>query len=61
MGFRFLIIVSRYDGQAGAAGITLEENSPAVEAELASKLYPELKKRGVPSYAFPRLVRFIEK
>ncbi|KAJ5974404.1 hypothetical protein N7481_011614 [Penicillium waksmanii] len=50
-----------YDGQAGAAGITLEEHSPAFEAELASKLYPELKKRGVPSYAFPRLVRFIEK
>ncbi|KAJ5179318.1 hypothetical protein N7492_002528 [Penicillium capsulatum] len=53
--------LSGYDGQAGAAGITLEEQSPAFESELASKLYRELKRRGVPSYAFPRLVRFTEK
>lgn len=48
-----------YDGQAGAAGITLE--SPAVENELMSTLYDELKKKGVPSYALPRLVRLTEK
>lgn len=51
----------RYDGQAGGAGITLEDHSPSFQAEFASKLYPELKSKGVPSYAFPRFVRFIEK
>ncbi|KAE8349163.1 hypothetical protein BDV28DRAFT_141764 [Aspergillus coremiiformis] len=50
-----------YDGKAGAAGITLEEPSAAAEAELMSNLYRELKKKGVPSYALPRLVRIIEK
>ncbi|KAF5863165.1 hypothetical protein ETB97_010510 [Aspergillus alliaceus] len=50
-----------YDGQAGAAGITLEESSAAVEAEFMSNLYRELKKKGVPSYALPRLVRITEK
>ncbi|KAJ5758698.1 hypothetical protein N7520_005854 [Penicillium odoratum] len=50
-----------YDGQAGAAGITLEDHSPAFQAGFVAKLYPELKKKGVPSYAFPRLVRFVEK
>lgn len=55
------LIICRYDGQAGAAGITLEEHSPAFEKELMSKLYPRLKKNGVPSYAFPRLVRITEK
>lgn len=54
-------IFLRYDGQAGAAGITLEEHSPAFEIEFISNLYKELKKRGVPSYALPRLVRIIEK
>jgi acyl-CoA synthetase (AMP-forming)/AMP-acid ligase II len=49
----------RYDGQAGAAGITLE--SPAVETEAMSTLYKQLKKKGVPSYALPRLVRVTEK
>ncbi|KAJ5666816.1 hypothetical protein N7462_011225 [Penicillium macrosclerotiorum] len=50
-----------YDGQAGAAGVTLEEHSPAFEAEFTSNLYKELKRRGVPSYALPRLVRITEK
>jgi chorismate mutase len=49
----------RYDGQAGAAGITLED--PATEAEFMANLHRELKKKGVPSYAIPRLVRLIEK
>ncbi|KAJ5565744.1 hypothetical protein N7535_007382 [Penicillium sp. DV-2018c] len=48
-----------YDGQAGAAGITLE--SPAAETEVMSNLYKELKRKGVPSYALPRLVRITEK
>lgn len=51
--------LSGYDGQAGAAGITLE--SPTAGAELMSTLYKELKKKGVPSYALPRLVRLTEK
>lgn len=54
-----LMVSTRYDGQAGAAGITLE--SPAAETELMSTLYKELKKKGVPSYALPRLVRLTEK
>lgn len=53
--------VYRYDGQAGAAAITLEDQSAASQTELSTKLYSELKAKGVPSYAFPRLVRFIEK
>ncbi|OQE12955.1 hypothetical protein PENFLA_c058G05871 [Penicillium flavigenum] len=51
--------LSGYDGQAGAAGITLE--SPEVETELMSTLCKALKKKGVPSYALPRLVRLTEK
>lgn len=54
-----LMIFTRYDGQAGAAGITLE--SPATETELMSTLYKKLRKKGVPSYALPRLVRLTEK
>ncbi|KAB8216888.1 hypothetical protein BDV33DRAFT_147492 [Aspergillus novoparasiticus] len=50
-----------YDGQAGAAGVTLEEPSAAVESEFMKNLYRELKKKGVPSYALPRLVRLTEK
>ncbi|KAJ5604611.1 hypothetical protein N7510_009765 [Penicillium lagena] len=50
-----------YDGQAGAAGITLEEHSSAAEADLMSNLYSALRKKGVPSYALPRLVRITEK
>ena len=54
-----LTVYTRYDGQAGAAGITLE--SPEVETELMSTLCKALKKKGVPSYALPRLVRLTEK
>lgn len=57
----FQLTVSSYDGQAGAAGITLEDYSAAAEEEFMSQLYRELKKKGVPSYAFPRLVRITEK
>ncbi|EAW14000.1 putative bifunctional fatty acid transporter/acyl-CoA synthetase (FAT1) [Aspergillus clavatus NRRL 1] len=51
--------LSGYDGQAGAAGITLED--PAMEVEFMANLHKELKKKGVPSYAIPRLVRLTEK
>ncbi|PYH96003.1 bifunctional fatty acid transporter and acyl-CoA synthetase [Aspergillus ellipticus CBS 707.79] len=53
--------LSGYDGQAGAAGITLEDHSPAAQESVMASLYSELKKKGVPSYAFPRLVRLTEK
>ncbi|KAL4875312.1 hypothetical protein BJY04DRAFT_202439 [Aspergillus karnatakaensis] len=53
--------LTSYDGQAGAAGITLEEHTDAAAAEFMGRLYPELKKKGVPSYALPRLVRLTEK
>ena len=50
----------RYDGQAGAAAITLQETSADAEGEFMNHLYKQLKKKGVPSYAIPRLVRLIE-
>ncbi|KAF9893816.1 hypothetical protein FE257_009986 [Aspergillus nanangensis] len=50
-----------YDGQAGAAGITLEDNSTATETEFMGNLHRELKKKGVPTYAVPILVRLTEK
>ncbi|KAI2789112.1 hypothetical protein POX_e07140 [Penicillium oxalicum] len=53
--------LASYDGQAGAAGITLEDHSSAAEQECMANLYSHLKKRGVPSYAIPRLVRITEK
>ncbi|KAI9045843.1 putative bifunctional fatty acid transporter/acyl-CoA synthetase (FAT1) [Aspergillus affinis] len=51
--------LNSYDGQAGAAGITLEDASS--ESTFMTNLYRELKKKGVPSYALPRLVRITEK
>ncbi|KAL4917241.1 hypothetical protein BDW62DRAFT_184037 [Aspergillus aurantiobrunneus] len=53
--------LSAYYGQAGAAGITLEEPSEAAASEFMGKLHAELKRKGVPSYAIPRLVRLTEK
>lgn len=50
-----------YDGQAGAAGIVLETRTPQTEKEFMANLYSELKKKGIPSYALPRLVRIIDK
>lgn len=47
-----------YDGQAGAAALTLKSESSAAggEAKVMKGLYQTLKKKGVPSYAMPRLV-----
>jgi hypothetical protein len=42
-----------YDGQAGAAALTLD----APEALFMKDLYAGLKKTGLASYAMPRLVR----
>ncbi|KAL4931261.1 putative bifunctional fatty acid transporter/acyl-CoA synthetase (FAT1) [Aspergillus undulatus] len=53
--------LNAYDGQAGAAGITLEEPSEAAATDFMANLHGELKKKGVPSYAIPRLVRLTEK
>ncbi|KAL2834466.1 hypothetical protein BDW59DRAFT_137907 [Aspergillus cavernicola] len=53
--------LSAYDGQAGAAGITLEDSSEAAATDFMGKLYPKFKKKGIPSYALPRLVRLTEK
>ncbi|KAL1969890.1 hypothetical protein VTN77DRAFT_7399 [Rasamsonia byssochlamydoides] len=50
-----------YDGQAGAAGITLERWTPETETEFINKLYKALKAKGVPSYALPRLVRITKR
>ncbi|KAJ9261168.1 hypothetical protein DTO207G8_318 [Paecilomyces variotii] len=50
-----------YDGQAGAAAITLEKWTPESEREFISTLYKALRAKGVPTYAIPRFVRFIEK
>lgn len=46
-----------YDGQAGAAGITLEHRTAETEANLVKDLYKFLRSQGVPTYAIPRLIR----
>ena len=43
-----------YDGQAGAAAITLETQA---DDAFMSNLFKKLKKSGLPNYAMPRLVR----
>jgi len=43
-----------YDGQAGAAAITLDSDA---DKKFMSKFYISLKKTGLPAYAMPRLVR----
>jgi acyl-CoA synthetase (AMP-forming)/AMP-acid ligase II len=45
-----------YDGQAGAAAISLGKTSKEVEKKFVESLYGNLKRKGVPAYAFPRLV-----
>jgi acyl-CoA synthetase (AMP-forming)/AMP-acid ligase II len=45
-----------YDGQAGAAAIYLSTTSSQEEQKFMSELYANLKKKGVPKFAFPRLV-----
>jgi acyl-CoA synthetase (AMP-forming)/AMP-acid ligase II len=49
--------VDSFDGQAGAAGIMLDKRTPHTETEFVNNLYHNLKSKGVPSYALPRLVR----
>ena len=45
-----------YDGQAGVAAICLTEEAKEDGDEFMIGLYAELKKKGVPHYAMPRLV-----
>jgi hypothetical protein len=54
MYFIPLLTLQSYDGQAGAAAITLDGTPEAV---FINNLYAGLKKTGLPSYAMPRLVR----
>ena len=49
-------VLKGYDGQAGVAAISLESPSGEEEKAFMDVLYGRLKKKGVPSYAFPRLV-----
>jgi hypothetical protein len=48
-----ILRIKSYDGQAGAAALTLD----IPEALFMKDLYSGLKKTGLPSYAMPRLVR----
>ncbi|EED20673.1 bifunctional fatty acid transporter/acyl-CoA synthetase (FAT1), putative [Talaromyces stipitatus ATCC 10500] len=54
----FGVKLKNYDGQAGAAGITLERRTPQTEAAAINNLWKFLRSQGVPTYAIPRLVRF---
>ncbi|KIW01363.1 hypothetical protein, variant 2 [Verruconis gallopava] len=56
----YAVKLSGYDGQAGAAAITLATGYRGQEDKFAEQLYPRLKKSGLTSYQLPRLVRFIE-
>ncbi|TVY13141.1 Long-chain fatty acid transport protein 4 [Lachnellula arida] len=46
--------LASYDGQAGAAAITLDSNA---DGPFMNSLYTQLQKTGLPGYAMPRLVR----
>lgn len=50
-------IFCSYEGQLGAAAITLAQAGPSKEQELMAELYVYLRARGLPNYAIPRLVR----
>lgn len=54
MTLEFCLHTASYDGQAGAAAITLDSPS---EALFMKELYSGLKKTGLPAYAMPRLIR----
>ena len=48
-------VLKGYDGQAGAAAISLSASTKQEEDAFMAELYDNLKKKGVPKYAFPRL------
>lgn len=49
-----------YDGQAGAAGITLANGSTEAEAQFMATLHQTLRNSGLTVYQVPRLVRLTE-
>ncbi|KPI44704.1 Very long-chain acyl-CoA synthetase [Cyphellophora attinorum] len=49
-------VLKGYDGQAGVAALSLLCTTREEEALFMDGLYPRLKAKGVPHYAFPRLV-----
>ncbi|KAH8800379.1 putative bifunctional fatty acid transporter/acyl-CoA synthetase [Xylogone sp. PMI_703] len=53
----YAVKLTGYDGQVGAAGITLRQHSPSTEAAFVNSLFEALRSKGVPSYAVPRLLR----
>ena len=57
---RFADYDNRYEGQAGGSAITLKNNTAMAETALMQKLYPSLRKDGVPTYAVPPLVRLVD-
>jgi hypothetical protein len=50
----------RYDGQAGAAAITLHDSSRTAQEAFIHDLYTRLRHQGLTLYQIPRLVRFVE-
>ncbi|PGH00888.1 hypothetical protein GX51_05552 [Blastomyces parvus] len=53
----FGVKLDRYDGKTGGAIIVLHSRTEVSEAEFINSLHSALIKRGVTSYALPRLVR----
>lgn len=53
-------ICNSYEGQIGAAGISLAQAGATNEQELMASIYGFLKARGLPNYAIPRLVRITQ-
>ncbi|RSL55957.1 hypothetical protein CEP53_006941 [Fusarium sp. AF-6] len=54
--FAYGVKLEGYDGQAGAATITLAD--PSQEAEFVDHLYSRLRSGGLTAYQLPKLVRF---
>jgi len=51
----------RYDGQAGAAAITLHDRRPETERNFAERLHPRLRASGLTVYQIPRMIRFLQR
>ena len=51
----------RYDGQAGAATITLHDHRPETEQDFAERLYSQLRMSGLTVYQIPRMIRFLQR
>jgi acyl-CoA synthetase (AMP-forming)/AMP-acid ligase II len=51
----------RYDGQVGAATITLHDHRPGTEQDFAERLYSQLRESGLTVYQIPRMIRFLQR